>query len=1019
MNGLYFWKSWHPHVRFIYWGLVVLLFFFMAYFAYNAIISPTNVIEWQKISNIEKIKVPTEAFRVGLFDLTYDFDNYVITEVFRGSDIQISGSTYVIQLFAVSLGLVILLVVISALEDFWFYFGVLLIAGILISFKLEELSLFGKADKTALVIGLSFFLTSLYYFNQIKPNYGILVRFISFALITFAFGLLLFIFSDVSSPLLTLVNYGLVTPLLLSILFIFLLGHVVISFFLKIITRGNTIGNKNSLWHFIAISLIYLINVGLLYAKNAGYIHWDILYVNAFLLLAIVTILGIWDFKDREFQYQGMMRFVPLGALTYLALAIICFSTLSFIFATANDPLIEAIEDAIVFSQLGFGVLFMLYIIANFINPLMENMQVYKIMYKPPTFPYGTVQIVGLIAIVALFLNANMFPLNQAIAGYYNGIGDIYLDRKDSFVAEQYYKLGDQYGFNNHRSNYSLATLARAQGDQNLAPYYFSEALKKKPTPYAQVNVGYELLNSDKFFDALFSFQEGLIKFKAEPYLYNNLAVTYGKTSVLDSALYFLNLANTSELTRQAAETNTLGLIAKNENLLNFDLDSLISEVLSGDAYMPGLVNTFLLANKYARGRKSLKEKDFRWLPSEDSVLNSFEFAYVFNYAYNRPETLDSAQLRQLVHFQEVPANGNFYEPLLFIHAYVLYQQNRVDDAMRIVDQLQALNPFQRGYYNNVLGTWALEQQAPQVASKYFAKAETSRFEEALFRKAISLSEAVSPTNSIGDEAFTAWDSLYQLAEEGITEPNPVVEMMWQLTDSPTIELADKDDAYLYQFIRYHYPELSQIVFENTWSSMQDANYKILTLHDLWLKYPEKQDGDLAEITANTLANTGQLNALGLQYQTWLNAFVFEKNKDWNKLSTLMDQLPEISRWHQQMIWYYQAEVAEINNQPEELQQLANKLLGNPFFVKGFLFAVEHLETDDSLEKYNLLLESLETNPYDPALHQAYIASSLEAGLESYAESGLDALQPLMPPLEFQSYLNTYDSLKTVHAPDF
>ncbi|MEK6481543.1 hypothetical protein WJR50_28625 [Catalinimonas sp. 4WD22] len=1017
MNRWYFWKSWHPHTKSIYWGLIVILGLFLLYFTYNFFVSPDQLIDWQKISNIEKVKVPTESFRVGLFDLSYEFDNYVITEVYRGSDIQISQATFIIQLLAVSLSLILLLVVISALEGFWFYFGALVFTGILISFKLEQLLLFGQADKTGLIISLAFYLPSLYYFNQLKPDYGILNRFLSFALITLLFGLLIFLFAEVSSPLMNLVNYGLVAPLILSLVFILLLGNVMISFFLKIVTQGNAVGNKNSLWHFLTISIIYLVNVGLLYAKNAGYVNWDILYLNAFLILIVVTILGIWDFKDREVQYQGMMSFAPVGALLYITLAIICFSTLAYIYGTANDPLLETFEDAVVFSQLSFGTLFMLYIIANFINPMMQNMQVYKIMYKPPTFPYGTVQIVGLIGVVAFFLNANMFPLNQAIAGYYNGIGDVYQERDDTFVAEQYYKLGDQYGFNNHRSNYSLGTLARAQGDQSLAPFYFSEALKKKPTPYAQVNLGYELLNSDQFFDALFSFHQGLRKFEADPYLYNNLAVTYGKTSLLDSALYFLTLADEAAVTRQAAETNILGLIAKNESLLSFDLDSLFEEVVSDKSYMPSLVNTFLLANKYAVGKQPLGEQDFQWVEAQDSLLNSFEFAYLFNYAYNRPHQLDSLQLNQLERFTEIANNGNFYEALLLIRAYVLYQQNQVDDAMRILDNLQALNPFQRGYYNNVLGIWALEQHAPQVASQYFDKAEQSRYEDAMFRKAISLTEAMPMESGLKDNALKVWDSLYRLSEEGITERNPVVEDMRQIVSTTSMSWEGKSDAYKYNLLRYNFPEVSEGEFREIFLSLEDPNYKVLMLHDLWIKYPDHLHDELAARISTLLSQNLQLSELGAQYHRWLKAFEQEYAQDWKNLSTILDQLPEISRWHEQLKWYYQAKIAAVNNQT--LASWNEKLLGNPFFVKGFLFAISQMQYEDALDKYNLLLEALESNPYAPSLHMAYIESSLEAGLDNYAESGLDDLRPLMSSLAFQEYLNRYDSLKTKYTPTF
>ncbi|MDF9797330.1 hypothetical protein OKW21_002593 [Catalinimonas alkaloidigena] len=529
--------------------------------------------------------------------------------------------------------------------------------------------------------------------------------------------------------------------------------------------------------------------------------------------------------------------------------------------------------------------------------------------------------------------------------------------------------------------------------------------------------MGYELLNSDQFFDALFSFHQGLRKFEADPYLYNNLAVTYGKTSLLDSALYFLSLADEADVTRQAAETNILGLIGKNEALLSFDLDSLFSEVVSDRAYMPSLVNTFMLANKYAVGKHPLAGENFQWIESKDSVLNSFEFAYVFNYAYNRPQALDSLQLSQLESLPEVMANANYYEALLLIKAYVLYQQNQVDDAMRILDNLQALNPFQRGYYNNVLGIWAMEQHAPQVATQYFEKAEQSRYEDALYRKAISMSEALPFESELQSSAHSNWDSLYRLSEEGIRAQNPVVENMRQIISSSELNWTEKDDAYKYNLLRYRFPDINEETFLEIYSSLEDTNYKVLILHDLWLKYPALYNDLLSEQIQTLISANPQLNELGEQYFSWLKAFMLENEQDWPTLSSLLDELSSISRWHDQLLLYYQARIAQMNN---EIYQAENKkLLGNPFFVKGFLFALNQLENTDPLEKYNLLLEALESNPYAPALHKAYIETSLEAGLENYAESGLDNLRPLMSSLAFQDYLNTYDSLKAVYTPSF
>ena len=1017
MNSWYFWKDWHPLSRIIYWSLLLVFGLLLIYFCYNFFVSPSTVIDWQKISNTEKVQVPGESIRVGLFDFSYEFDNYVVTESYQGSAIQLRLMPMVIQLMMVGLSLVILLVVCSVLEGFWFYFGALLFAGILISFQFEQLLLFGESDKLGLITGLALFLTLLYYFNKIRPSAGLDLRFVAFGGLLFVFGAFLFLASEVSHPLVYLVNYGLVAPLIMSLLFILILGHVIISFLLRLITQSNTIGDSNSIWHFLIISLIYLANVFLLYARNAGYIDWDIVYLDAYFILVLTAVLGIWDFKDREIQYQSIFPFAPLGAYFYLALAIICFSTISYIFALANDPLAETFEDAVVFSQLSFGILFTGYIIVNFIQPLMDNMQVYRIMYKPRTFPYGTVQIVGLIGVFAFLLNANMFPFNQAVAGYYNGIGDLYQLEDDAFVAEQYYKLGDQYGYNNHRSNYSLGALARTKGDESLAPFYFGEAVKKRPTVYAHVNLGNGLLKRDQFFDALSSYEEGLEDFENNPYLYNNLAVAYGQTALLDSALFFLSRASDSPETRQAAEANTLALIATNEDRLNFNLDSLLNEVLQDKTYVPGLSNAFLLANKYRTAQEPLEGKSFSWLTVPDTLLNGYEFAYLYNYAFNRPLQMDSTQVNALDAYANYYPNARFYEPLSVLRAWVLYQRNNISDAIRVLDAFQALNPFQRGYYNHLLGLWSLQQHAPALAGDFLEKAEKGKYEGSLFRKAVSLSEASALNLVPLSEAKSAWDSLYRLETEDIRERNPLVSSMREVMGVLPADFAERDDDFLYQLLRYRYRALSNSERSSALEALENPAYLVLALHDLWLTYPDER-ARLGRLMKDFLPLPQLPDNSASAYRQWLQIFLLEEEGDWEQIVQLLPSTPAISRWHQQLADYYSFQYLQSREQTEEAREVAERMIGNPFFEKGFLSALDYLY-EDPLEQYNLLLKAQETNPNAPELKQAYILTSIRSGLESYAEETLEELRPLVSEKAFVEFRQSYEQLKDEYTPEF
>ncbi len=1021
MNQLSFWNSWHPHSRFFFYFLLLVLASVLVWFGVSYGRSPAPVIRWELLSEIDEVPVAVDQFKVGLFDFSFTADNYVVSETYRGSSIQVNEQAAYAFLLILGLSLIVLSVVISTLRQFWYYFGVLLLIGILISFKLEQLLLFGETDKLGLIVALSLYLPATYYFRSIRPEVGLGPRMLVFTVITLIFALFIAVFSEAAHPVLMLVSYGIIVPVVLSIIFIFLLGHVAISFFLMLVTRSNTAHSKNSIVHFSVLSVVYLANVFLLYLKNAGNIQWEILYLNAFFLLAVLIVIGIWEFSWREIQYQFIFPFNPVGAFVYLTLAIITLATCSYFFATANDPMVETLEDSIVFSQLGYGLLFFLYIIANFVGPLMENKQVYRVMYKPTTFPYGTAQIVGTIAVVAFFLRASMFPFYQAVAGYYNGIGDLNLSSSDTFVAEQYYKLGDQYGYNNHRSNYSLGTLARAHQDQMLAPYYFKEALNKNPTPYALVNYSNALIENNQFFDAMFNVRQGLQQFPDNAYLQNNLALIYGRTSVTDSALLYLQEAMEHADTRKAAEANTLSILARSAGSISFSVDSLVEETVTDPNYIQNQINTLLLYNQ--RPEASSASQAFTWQMPEDSLLGSFSFAYTYNYLFHQRSEADTTLLRQVALLADKAENGRFNEPLSYGLGLANYARNRVVDAFKILDRLQSLNPFKTGYYNNVLGLWALQQQAPAVAMRYFKKAAQSSFEDAAFREAISLTEAtatgVAPDWS---SVRTVWQHLLSDSVETSEGVKLVAQDMLKVLDQQALSqyITQEDDAFRYLFLRYRGGELEESSISNVLEAFKDPNYKVLALHDLLRQRATETWPWWNEQIILLKSDRDALAPLGKDYLSWLEVLHTEKTEGFAEIAHSVEQLPEISLWHRHKKQLYQAKRAEVAKDTATARNAYAYLINNPFYEEGFLAALAYLYPEENnILAYQLLLDAIQTNPGAPTLLKAYIRQSILAGLESYAEETLQELKTLIPASEYQQFVKTYQALLEENRPAF
>ena len=1012
MNQPFFWQSWHPDSRRVYWVLLLLLAAALVAGSVSALRGLDGSVDWELLSSVEPVSLPDDPVSVGVFDFTRTTDYYVITETYWGSNLTVAPRAAYLLLAALAVTLVFLLVIISTFTGFWFYLGNLVVVALVLGMKWEQLQLFGTTGRVGAGLVVALFLLPIFFFQKIRPASGLLPRLLTFAGVVGLVGLTVHFFSPMPHPALYLISYGLVVPVVLSLFFVLLVGHELLSFFLKLITQNNAPGSKNTFLHFTAITVIYLANLGLLVLRNIGIIDWDILYLNAFLVLAICTVIGLWGFRDREQQYQYILPFQPLGAYLYAALALITLATLAFFFATANDPVLETFEDTIVYSQLGYGLIFYVYVVANFIQGLATNQRVYRVVYQPPNLPYGTMQIVGLVATVAFFARAGLFPFYQAVAGYNNVLGDLYQYEGDLFLAEQYYKLGDQYGYKNHRSNYALGALARVQNDPALTTFYFNEAVQKNPSPQAYVNLGNAFLETKQFFEAVFAFRQGLEEFPQNPYLQNNLALTFGRTAVLDSALFYLQRAGAGAAVRDAAEANTLAVLAQSPTVVSIGIDSLLNEVVSDTSYVPVQVNALAFAERYGAG---MSPASFRWQESVDSTLNSLQFAHLYNYLLAQ-SSVDTALLQRA---QTLAQEGElaFGEPLSFASAVAQYRANRVEEALRVVDRLQSVNVFKQGYYLHTMGLWTLEQNAPRIAEDFFARAVEAGFDEAEFKRGVSLNEAAALPGGNNAAAVEYWKE--QLADSVAVEV--AQDMLTIFSDDALRQAVDTaGDVFLYQALRYRYPQLDNPLREQLWQAFDDPNYRVLAVHDLWLRFGDATRTQWNDWTDEITSATG-LSTDGQAYANWVAAFQAEDRNDLAKLRELSGQLQPRSRQQAYWLTYFRAQLAEQAGDDAQARTGYAFLAENPFFSRGYLAAIAYLyppEADPN-EAYQRLLDAVETNPYDAALLRAYVLAALRANLETYAEDGLADYQQLVSAADYAAFMQEYQRVKASAIVDF
>jgi hypothetical protein len=672
-SALQFWNNFQKPTKFLYlFSLIILaislIIFGLAYFK-----GLENVIHWDVLSELGEVPIVLDQFKVGNETLSIPSKTFTVTEQFVASPMAINmlGNYLFLGLFMT--GFLIILSALSALRRFWYLIFVGSVILLIVTFNLGLV--FNLSDNYINIIAIILYIGTSYFFHAFRPDIDILKRFITFLFITIIVGILIHYFSKIANPFLLLSSYRTSGAMLLSVGFIFLISYEIINGFLIITTSSK--GSKQLL-NFLIINFIYLINVLLIFLYNNKTIDWNMIYLSPFLLLIVSIILGIWGFKQRKNLSVEVMDFEESGAFIYVGLGIITLATCGLAFATGNDPMVEVFEDAVTYSHLAMGIMFLAYVILNFSSLFRDGLEVYKVVFKPFRYPIWMFRIMALIIIGGLLLFIDFFPTKQFSAASYNALGDYYATEKDYKFAEIEYKIASSYEPRNHKTNYALASLALTQGDNETAGVYFRKATAKNPSPFDYEGLSRSLSDGDQFFNAIFVLKEGVQKFPKSGELQNNLAYLYNKSKLPDSTLIYYELAIKNAKKPEVPSSNLLAFWANNlkekgiEEVLNKTEDIQYNSFQANKLALKNVVKTH-----------TIKEEGWGGVFSSDSVLNASDFAWIYNQSIHQKSNGKFLPLRRLAESED---NESLSEDLLFANALQDYYQG---------DKLIAFQNFQ------------------------------------------------------------------------------------------------------------------------------------------------------------------------------------------------------------------------------------------------------------------------------------------------------------------------------------
>jgi tetratricopeptide (TPR) repeat protein len=990
MSSLFFWKDWSRAHRLTY---LISAFAFIISLVVLAIAwarGLENVVHWDVLSELNELPITFHSFSDGLLDYAVNGKAYAVSEQFVASEMQVRPGVATAFLVGICLSFVLLMSAITRFDRIRYLISMAVLILALAFFRWEMLDMPGLGGNYLFLLLTFIFGSVSYYFHAFRPDYTIAVRLGVFALLTALVAGSVGALSPVKFPALVVVSYGMPVLLVFSIGFIFFIATEIIAGLVWLTSAGRSegtnaeIGQRRVLGinNFLFISLLYLINLTLIWLKNTKSIDWDVLAISPFILYMISVTLGIWGFR-RLTQQQDSFSFRDAGAYLYTGLALLTTLTMGYAFATANDPLVEMFEDVIVYTHLAMGLVFVAYVVINFLPIYQQNLPVHRILYKPKRLELSLFRVVGVFVVVVLVASGGLITFRQSVAGYFNGLGDIYTATNEPQSANAFYQLALEQEFQNHKSNYALASLALSQNNQTAAAFFFQQALLKQPSPQDYAGLSQIYLQTNLFFEAVKALQRGIRAFPKSGELQNNLGFLYARTSVADSAYYYLKSATSQADRDEVPESNLLSFYARNPSILSAD-SSLASDKkeLTYESYQANALALQLIAptNMAQPGKPT-------WLDGESAKqgLSVGRFASLYNYTLAEQQT-DSTLTGVLQRLSENPINQDFTDDLLLARAVAEYKRHNHPAAFSLLSQLSEGDPRNGPAYRSITGLWLLEQGLyRQAADMFGSNSDTT----SIYYRAVAFTKAKDP-------------ALAQSFWEAAAKNDPAVLALKQVLYQERKPQTDLEKAF---YTAYRIDDQNRGAY---WETIREPSLKTVAGVALANDYLDQLQWRNAQLVLSGLPNSKQVSPIATSLRNVAAIRLSAFRRSVGSAETMAKEfiLPQ----HRAERDYWLGQTYERTRRLAQAQKAYRQALTLAPLNAQIVTAAAQLEQQRKQTKaaYDLILVALPFNEDNTNLLKTYITLCLDLSLPDYAESGLVKLHAVTTPADYQAFVATY-----------
>ncbi len=694
--------------------LIGLVIAFVAVYFYAYYIGDSLALPWHVNTSYFSKPLYLEYFQSRGETIGFYVDQYINWQQYSVGNMRLVAWPGWVLLISVILTLWVISTAVTYFSRFWYLVSMGVLILILMQMNLIELQLWGDYG-TYLAMGL--LILSTYFFHAIRPSSSLTLRLFGMGGIILVYLLLIYLFSETTHVALTVISHGLYAPIILTVLFlIFIAGENIYSI-LKVSTAKGGKGKQN-LFHFIVFGLTYMTLIILFFLNRRGKIDFELSFISPYIILLVSAVSAFFSFEPRFENQKGLLPISILKQWVFPSMFLTTMALIVYARLTANDPLLDSLEYAIIITHLAIGAVYFVATFINFTPMILQNLDVSKVFYKPVAAPMFLMGFGSMVFITALVFYVNFYPYHQMRSGMYNVLGDLSEQKGEALLAEQYYKQAITYDFINFKSNFQVAKYEK----QNNNPVKTIESLQntffKKASGKGYTTLGNYYNSKNQAFNTLFTLKEAKKDIESKE-VNNNLAFTYRQFNYYDSA-YLLLQENWKGEKDNLTKSNLLALSTELPELGS--ADSLIRTLFSED--------TRAKANSQALANNNNLALDYKIEKAKDTFLLQDELFLLYNAGISPTSSGDSTLIDVIDYYLSSRYNTGLRSYLYVAKAIQLYKFGQINQAFQLLELLKFIDNGRAANYNFMLGVWALHQNQRLLSNDYLNLSAQQGFDQ-------------------------------------------------------------------------------------------------------------------------------------------------------------------------------------------------------------------------------------------------------------------------------------------------